>query len=116
MTGRECPRCHERDMPFEGCLCDDGGEALPVPPHHICPCCGRAWLTESAMRAGTEHVGMMVFDDEVIELANCPCGSTRAVSVRQTRDDCPPTLRDPGLPPVARDGCAGAAGDANSRE
>jgi hypothetical protein len=27
-------------------------------------------------------------------------------------DPCPPTLRDPGLPPTARDGCAGAAGDA----
>ena len=25
-------------------------------------------------------------------------------------DPCPPTLRDPGLPPAARDGCASATG------
>ena len=29
MTGLECPHCHERSMPFEGCCCPLPGEQCP---------------------------------------------------------------------------------------
>jgi len=61
--------------------------------YHTCPCCGREWRTEDEMRANTEPVGVMHFEGETIELANCPCGTTRVVSVRRDLDDCPETLR-----------------------
>ena len=68
----------------------------PAPGSLSCPCCGRSWPSVAEMRAGTEHVGWQVDDERALELANCPCGSTRVVSMI---DACPPTLRDPGLPP-----------------
>ena len=61
--------------------------------HWTCPTCG----------ASCHAHGIHVRDDP-------RCFRCRATE--RFEDLCPPTLRDPGLPPTARDGCAGAAGDA----
>lgn len=67
------------------------------------------------MRDGTDPLGWTLDGDEEMEWVNCDCGSTLVIGLRQA-DRCPPTLRDPGLPPVVPGIRDAAAGDANSRE
>jgi len=52
-----------------------------------CMCCGTEH--ESILdlpRVAKDH-GVMTYDGEVLLMANCPCGSTLAISLVEHRDD-----------------------------